>query len=385
MELSLAALGDGRRVFDQPRRQVDPQVAQITVGEVDFGEKRERMRTRLLGRQLATIGGGAGVEAGDSEARLRAGGKPGGADDRGGGEKSGATGVGGRAGHRARPRPWPLPLPWWRGWCWRWRGWCSGGLPRPSARVGGVGSSGSGGSGWQASPTHSISLEESARATLGRSTPPKPMGASSRTAAAKKAALTGIGGPLSAFALAVLLGLRLATAVLDERLEVEAGCVLATHRHVGPVGRLAEVAAVDQEALLAALHRQHELGHRGVGDRVEAGADAAVLGVDPADQVDVDLAVQGDDQVGQRVGGGAQVDGAFQGLVEQRREGPGVAVDRALGALGAVAGAGGELDAGADGADVVLVEELRVRQGDRGAWRCWRRRGGLVRVALSAG
>ena len=40
---------------------------------------------------------------------------------------------------------------------------------------------------------------------------------------------------------------------------------------------------------------------RGVGDRFEAGADAAFVGVDAGDRFDVDEAVQGGDQVGQVV------------------------------------------------------------------------------------
>ena len=47
---------------------------------------------------------------------------------------------------------------------------------------------------------------------------------------------------------------------------------------------LAEVAGVDQQALLAALHLEDELGDRGVGDRFEGVADAAVDGVDAADR-----------------------------------------------------------------------------------------------------
>ena len=39
---------------------------------------------------------------------------------------------------------------------------------------------------------------------------------------------------------------------------------------------------------------------------------------------------------------------------------------------------GGELDPGADGADVALVEELRVGQGDLDCARCWRRRAWAV-------
>ena len=54
------------------------------------------------------------------------------------------------------------------------------------------------------------------------------------------------------------------------------------------------------------------------GARFEAGADAAPVGVDAADDVDVDDPVEGHHQVGQLVVGGAQVDGAFSGFVKQR-------------------------------------------------------------------
>ena len=72
--------------------------------------------------------------------------------------------------------------------------------------------------------------------------------------------------------------------------------------------------------------------------------------------------LQGADHVGQFVARGAQVDRAFQRVIEQRAGRFDVAVDRAR-----RAGIGGELHPGADRADVGLVEELRVRQGDHGA------------------
>ena len=77
-----------------------------------------------------------------------------------------------------------------------------------------------------------------------------------------------------------------------------------------------------------------------------------------AGEDDVDLAVEVGDQVGERVAGGAQVDRAFQGLVEQRGDRLGEAVDRGFGA-----GVGCELNPGADRLDVGGVEELRMRQG----------------------
>ena len=94
---------------------------------------------------------------------------------------------------------------------------------------------------------------------------------------------------------------------------------------------------------------------------------AAVHGVDPHRDLDVNEAVQGKDGVGQVVVGGAQVDGALERLCEQRRPDLDVAVDRALGAAGAEAGAGGELHAGADRAEVALFDELGVGEGEREA------------------
>jgi hypothetical protein len=122
----------------------------------------------------------------------------------------------------------------------------------------------------------------------------------------------------------------------------------------GAVGSLAEVCRVDDQALAAALHGEDEPADRGVGGVFEDVAYAAVDRVYAAVEVKLDRqgggTVQHRHQVGQVVGGGAQVDRAFQGLVEQRREGAGVAVDRSL-----RAGGGGELDAGADLLLIALI------------------------------
>ena len=59
-----------------------------------------------------------------------------------------------------------------------------------------------------------------------------------------------------------------------------------------------------------------ETGASGTASKVFA--EAALDGVDPAGHFGVDLAVQGEDEVGEVVAGGSQVDRAFQGLVEQR-------------------------------------------------------------------
>ncbi len=60
------------------------------------------------------------------------------------------------------------------------------------------------------------------------------------------------------------------------------------------------------------------------------------------------------------MGGAAQVDRSRYGVVEQRRGRRRLAVDRAF-----RAGIGSELHSGADRDDVVVLEELRPRQGDR--------------------
>ena len=61
----------------------------------------------------------------------------------------------------------------------------------------------------------------------------------------------------------------------------------------------AETGAVLQQALLAALEVQDELGDRGVGDALEAGAGPAFDRVDEADDDDVELASQVGDDVGE--------------------------------------------------------------------------------------
>ena len=85
-----------------------------------------------------------------------------------------------------------------------------------------------------------------------------------------------------------------------------------------------------------------------------------LVGVGDAGELDVDLAVQRGDQVRQFVFGvRAQVDRAFERAVEQRRRRFGEAVDRVRRAF-----VGGELDPGADVADVRLFEDQRFRQRD---------------------
>ncbi len=80
-----------------------------------------------------------------------------------------------------------------------------------------------------------------------------------------------------------------------------------------------------------------------------------------ADQGNVDLAVEGGDDVGEfsSATAGAQVDGAFQRLFEEGSFGLGEADHRAGWAL-----LRGILDARAGGLEVGVVEELGVGQGD---------------------
>ena len=104
--------------------------------------------------------------------------------------------------------------------------------------------------------------------------------------------------------------------------------VLGVQPEVGFERLVAEVAGVDQKAPLAAVEVEGELGDGDVGGLVEDRADAAVDGVDLADQDDVEEAEVGDD-VGQEAFAavGAEVNRTFQGLVEQRRACPGDAED----------------------------------------------------------
>jgi hypothetical protein len=64
--------------------------------------------------------------------------------------------------------------------------------------------------------------------------------------------------------------------------------VLPFEDEVGTGGVGAEVAAVDDEALAAALHLDDRFGERGVGRVVKGGADATSLRVDAEDRLEVD-------------------------------------------------------------------------------------------------
>ena len=108
-----------------------------------------------------------------------------------------------------------------------------------------------------------------------------------------------------------------------------------------------------------------EVGDGDVGHRFEGVSERSFDRVRFAGELDLDRLARGpveaDDQVGQFVARGAQVDVAAQLIVEQRRRRRGGAVDRSLRTL-----VGCELDPGADLADVGVVEERRFRQLDLG-------------------
>ena len=69
--------------------------------------------------------------------------------------------------------------------------------------------------------------------------------------------------------------------------------------HLGAL--LAKIGGVDQEPALAAPHGQGEFRHRDIGNGFKAGADSATNGVNPPIEIDVDLPIQGGDQVGQLI------------------------------------------------------------------------------------
>src|SRR3954447_7783356 len=72
---------------------------------------------------------------------------------------------------------------------------------------------------------------------------------------------------------------------LDDGVEFVELAVLALESCLGAVLGFADVFAVDDQPLLAALHLQDELGDRGVGDAFEGAADAAFLRRgDPAEE-----------------------------------------------------------------------------------------------------
>src|SRR6185312_15652358 len=146
--------------------------------------------------------------------------------------------------------------------------------------------------------------------------------------------------------------------------------VLAFHVEDRQLRALAEVRRVLQEALLAALHVQDERLQRDVRGVVEHRLQPAVVGADDAVQLDVDLAFEVRQEVRKLVLRGDQVDRALQLLLEQRTARFRAPVDRVLRAF-----VRRQLDPRADGLDVTLIEEQRVRQVER--------RAGDVGVALA--
>src|SRR5215218_4253949 len=75
--------------------------------------------------------------------------------------------------------------------------------------------------------------------------------------------------------------------------------VLGLHPNRRFVRTATDVGRVGEQTLLAASHLQDELGNWGVGHRPERRADTAVLGVDAANEVDLELTAQFGHQVGQ--------------------------------------------------------------------------------------
>ena len=132
----------------------------------------------------------------------------------------------------------------------------------------------------------------------------------------------------------------------------------------GQVLSSADVGRVHQQALPPTQHREGEFRDRGIRYADEGRAQALVLGIDVADEVDLDLAIQFGDQVrqGSLTSAGTEVNGALQRFVEQRGGHSGASVDGAARTFPR-----GELGPGADTGQVGILEELRVRQLHRGA------------------
>jgi len=116
----------------------------------------------------------------------------------------------------------------------------------------------------------------------------------------------------------------------------------------------AEVGAVDEQALLAALHLKDELANRGVWDSVKGGTNATVDRVDTADEVNLDRledwTFKPSHQVWQLVAGGTQVNRALNYLIKQGAKRPCITVDRTQWTLIC-----SELHPGADRLEVGLI------------------------------
>jgi hypothetical protein len=85
------------------------------------------------------------------------------------------------------------------------------------------------------------------------------------------------------------------------RPEVIRPAVLPGELGAGSVRPGAEVPAVDDQPLLAALHGEDEFGDRRIWDGFKGASDASFEGIDPAGDVDVDDAVQRYDEIWQLV------------------------------------------------------------------------------------
>ena len=178
---------------------------------------------------------------------------------------------------------------------------------------------------------------------------------------------------------------RLRAVPADRHLECLGRVVLSGELGRGEGGRATDVGRILQKALAAAFQSEDEL---------EAGASGSTSKLPrrpPPDRsrparrcrAEASVAAQRRDQFGQGVGGGsggAQVDGAFKGFGEQRREGLGVAVDRG----------------GRAGLALRTVPACRLQRcgsgrgtrrgaGRRRRGRCWRRRGARRRRPAARG
>lgn len=138
--------------------------------------------------------------------------------------------------------------------------------------------------------------------------------------------------------------------------------VLGVEQNVGAVFASAEIGGVDYEALAPALHLDDDFGDRSIGKAGQAGTDASMFGVDTGHRFDVHETVKGENQVGQVVVGGTQVDRAFQGFRKHWSERASMSVNRCRRTTGPVSAVRCVLNPGADRSDVALFEEGRVRQ-----------------------
>src|ERR1700749_2252676 len=125
------------------------------------------------------------------------------------------------------------------------------------------------------------------------------------------------------------------------------------------LSRPAQPAAVDEQAAAATGHREDELAERNVGEIAEGDAQPAARRGEAADEVDSELAPEGDGKGREPSPARSQVDRSDQRVVEERGPDLGPAIGRIRGA-----GAGGEDGARADVADAPAVEQPGGGQGD---------------------